>query len=340
MALQMTIIGLGAMACLFAGKLGRLAHITMLGSWPAQIEALNTGGLTLIHPDGRQSHHFVKAAADSVQSPPADVVLILVKTPNTAAAAQKAAAVLKPDGLAVTLQNGLGNLEIIAAVVGPERAAQGVTSDGAAMLRPGVVRHAGAGQSYLAENMAGTAEVNERRNGRLKEVAALFNQGGFETQLVENADSLIWGKLAVNTGINPLTALLQVPNGFLIENDDARWLMSQAAQEAAAVAAGLNIPLPYANAAERAAEVARATAANHSSMAQDVARGAPTEIESICGPVVEHGRRLGLPTPVNGAFLALVRQQTDTGRWLDALEHQPPEIRRRFISIITREQMT
>jgi 2-dehydropantoate 2-reductase len=324
------------MGSLFAGRLSHLADITLLGNWEAQINILNTKGLTLIHPDGRTSQHPTKATNDPATIETADLLLIMVKTPNTAAAAKNAAAILSQDGLAITLQNGLGNLETIAGIIGPERAAQGVTSEGAAMLGPGIVRHAGAGQSYLAESVMGTQVVDKSRAARLKEVANLFNEAGFETQLVKNADSLIWGKLAVNAGINPLTALLQVPNGFLLENDDAHWLMSRAAAEVSAVAQALEIPLPYADAAERAAQVAQATAANYSSMAQDATRGVPTEIEAICGAVVQYGQRIGLPTPVNHTLQELIQRQTTTGQWHDSIPDQPPDIRQRLARLAAR----
>lgn len=323
------------MGSLFAGRLSSLADVTMLGQWEAQLEILNEKGITIIHPDGRRSQYSIRASNNPDEITAADLVLIMVKTPKTAAAARHAANMLKPDGLVISLQNGLGNLEIIANVAGSERAVQGVTSEGAAMLGVGVVRHAGKGQSYLATGVFGGRPGGEKRVAQLKETTALFNDAGFETELVEQADSLIWGKLAVNAGINPLTALLQVPNGFLVENEAALLLMGRAAEEVAVVAEAMQISLPYGDAAERAEQVARATAANHSSMAQDVARGVPTEIEAICGAVVRHGQRLGIPTPVNRAWLELVQRQTSTGQWQDALESQPPEIRRALSQLIT-----
>lgn len=338
MPLEITIIGVGAMGSLFAGRLSHLADVTLLGNWETQINILNHQGLSLIHPDGRTTQHFLKATSIPTEIATADLILIMVKTPNTVPAADNAAKLLDQDGLVITLQNGLGNLETIAAIVGPERAAQGVTSEGAAMIEAGVVRHAGAGQTYLAESVIGTREVSKKRVARLKEVVDLFNEAGFETRLVEDADTLIWGKLAVNAGINPLTALLQVPNGFLIENEDARWLMRRAAAEVAAVAQALKIPLPYPDAAERAEQVAQTTAANHSSMAQDVARGVPTEIEAICGAVVREGQKLGLPTPVNQSLQSLIQRQTRTGQWHDTLDNQPPVIRQRLLRLIKRKQ--
>jgi 2-dehydropantoate 2-reductase len=104
-----------------------------------------------------------------------------------------------------------------------------------------------------------------------------------------------------------LTALLHRPNGALLEDEHSRELMAEAARETAVVAAALGVRLPYRDAAEQAAEVARRTAANHSSMLQDILRGAPTEIDAINGAVAEVGRRAGLDTPVNRTLWRLVR---------------------------------
>ncbi|MCI0578500.1 MAG: 2-dehydropantoate 2-reductase [Chloroflexi bacterium] len=300
--MRVAIVGIGAMGCLFAGRLSSLVDVIMAGNWQEQIATLNTHGLRLIHPDGRETHHRVKATDNQDVIGRADLALVVVKSPKTASAADVARQALGENGLALTLQNGLGNLEILAAVVGQERAALGVTSEGATLLAPGLVRHAGAGLTHLATTSA-TA-------GRLEEVAALFRAAGFVTHLVEDADSLVWGKLAVNAGINPITALLQLPNGFLAENEAARKVMEEAAEETAAVARAQGITLPYASAGRRALEVAQATAANLSSMAQDMARGEPTEIEAICGAVVRLGRRYGVPTPANELLLRLIQAKT------------------------------
>jgi 2-dehydropantoate 2-reductase len=118
---------------------------------------------------------------------------------------------------------------------------------------------------------------------------------------------LIWGKLAINAGINPLTALLRVPNGALLESTWARGIMGQAAHEVAAVAAARGIILPFEDAAARAEEVARQTAANRSSMLQDVLRSVPTEIEAICGAVIRAGEAARIETPANRMLYNLIK---------------------------------
>jgi 2-dehydropantoate 2-reductase len=124
---------------------------------------------------------------------------------------------------------------------------------------------------------------------------------------VADAKSLVWGKLVVNAAINPLTALLRVPNGELLRRPSARRMMRALAEETAAVASAQRVRLPFRNAMEAAELVAKKTAANHSSMFQDIRRGAPTEIDAICGAVAKTGERHGIPTPANRVCWTLVR---------------------------------
>jgi len=288
------------MGTLMAAHLHEVAEVVVIGNWPAQLAALRENGLTLHHPDGRVTWHPIQATNRLDAIGPVDLALILVKSRQTERAAAQARQLLPPTGLALTLQNGLGNLEKVAQAVGEEQAALGVTAQGATLLRPGHTRHAGHGPTHLVRT------TRQRGGVSVADVAALFNRARLETHLVNRADRLLWGKLAINAGINPLTALLRVPNGFLAENEGACRLMEAAARETAAVAEAQGIALPYPDAAQRAWEVARATAANHSSMLQDVLRGRPTEIDAICGEIVAHGRRLGIATPINEKLLQLV----------------------------------
>ncbi len=289
--MNVAIIGVGAMGCLFGAFLSPLAHVTLVGNWPEQLAALRQNGLTLWHGDGRSTQHSLAVTDNLAAIAPVDLALILVKSHQSTRAAVLAQQLLKPDGLALTLQNGLNNREQFTAVLGPNRIALGVTAQGATMLEPGQVRHAGVGLTHLA--------YTKETEAHIQSVHTLFNSAGLPTHMQENVDGLIWGKLAINCGINPLTALLGVPNGYLAENEQAKRVMMAAARETAVVSQTLGITLPYPDAGQHALEVAQATAANHSSMLQDVRRGAPTEIDAMCGAVVENGRLAGIPTPIN-----------------------------------------
>ena len=127
-------------------------------------------------------------------------------------------------------------------------------------------------------------------------------------QIVDDAQSLIWGKLVINAAINPLTALLRIPNGELLSRPNARKMMASLARETAEVATAEHVHLPFSNPVNAAEDVARKTATNHSSMFQDVRRGAPTEIDAICGAVTRRAEFHGIAAPYNRACWRLVGQ--------------------------------
>jgi 2-dehydropantoate 2-reductase len=302
---RIALIGTGALASLFAARLSRSgADVLMLGSWQAQIETVQREGMQVIGLDGTTTVQAVRASADFGSHAPVQAAIVLVKSWQTPVAVERVRAVLARSGVVLTLQNGLGNHEQFVAAFGPRRAAVGVTTLGATLERPGVVRHAGEGPIMLAESADLLPPF-----ARL-ETALL--QAGFEVVRVKSAESVLWGKVAINAAINPLTAIHRIPNGELLERPDLLPLMESAATEAQAVAAALGIALPFPDAAAQARAVARQTAGNRSSMLQDVEKNRPTEIDAICGAIVRAGEQTGVPTPVNRRLLEQLRSQPES----------------------------
>jgi 2-dehydropantoate 2-reductase len=293
--MKILLVGTGALATFFAARLSKAGHaITMLGTWKAGLDALATGGARLVDSAGIEHAFPVLATSRPAECQGATHALVLVKAWQTERAALQLSQALTADGLAVTLQNGLGNRETLAAHLGARRAALGVTTTGATLLGPGLVRAGGDGT------------VSIEYHPSLPELESALRSAAFDVRIVDDADSLIWGKLVVNAAINPLSALLRVPNGELLSRPSARELMTALANEAARVAFAEGVTLPFADPVQAAEDVARRTAANHSSMFQDVRRAAPTEIEAICGAIVRLGGRHGIPTPVNELCWKLV----------------------------------
>lgn len=295
--MRVVVIGAGAMGSLFAARLSVVAPVILLSRWAEAIAEVRKRGVRLLDTRGERAY-FVPITDDPAEAALADLALILVKSYDTPHAAAWAAAALAPDGVALTLQNGLGNAEVLAAAVGPQRTLQGITSEGATLLGPGRVCHAGSGVTIVGTKPETAA--------RAEEIVALFQRAGFTTRLSDQVESLVWGKLVVSAGINPLTALLGVRNGALVEDEAARAALRLAVGEAATVARGLGIPLPYPDAIAWAEEVCRATADNLSSMLQDVRQGRPTEVEAINGALVRAAESAGLAAPVNRFLWHLV----------------------------------
>jgi 2-dehydropantoate 2-reductase len=134
----------------------------------------------------------------------------------------------------------------------------------------------------------------------------LLRKAGFTIEDDPNPNALLWGKLVINAAVNPLTALLDIPNGELLNRPYAPEVAAALASEAASVAVAKGISLPYPDPVLATEAVAQRTALNISSMLQDVRRGSPTEIDAICGAIVQAGEQTGVPTPVNRTIWQLV----------------------------------
>jgi 2-dehydropantoate 2-reductase len=290
------VAGTGALACLFAARLaGTGNEVTMLGSWPEGLTALRKHGVTLHDLDGSIQNYPVSVIEGSAFEGNYKQALVLVKSWQTERVAKQLVRCLSANGIALTLQNGFGNAEILKEILKPERVALGVTMLGARMLEPAHVQFTGNGRVFLGDHP------------RLSELEGILLAGEFQVEKVSDPVSLLWGKLVINAAINPLTALLRVANGELLERPAARELMAEAAREAALVASMQGIILPYSDPVIAVEEVARGTASNYSSMLQDVLRGTVTEIESINGAVVRVGERLGVQIPINRILWQLVK---------------------------------
>jgi 2-dehydropantoate 2-reductase len=296
------IVGTGAMACLFAARIAAAGNkVTLLGSWAEGLQNLNSFGVRLVDEDGTERAFPVRAIADPSEFVDVRLALVLVKSWQTERAARQLRECLSPDGLALTLQNGLGNQEALEAALGASRVALGVTTAGATLLEPGKARTGGHGIISLGAHQRIGPAVN------------LLQGAGFEVQVVARALDLLWSKLIINAAINPLTALLRVPNGELLNRPSACALMASVANEAAAVAASRGQILTYSDPVVASRTVAQRTAANHSSMLQDVQRGAPTEIDAICGAIVKAGEIEGVSTPINRTLWLLIKAQYEDG---------------------------
>ncbi len=290
------VVGTGAMACLFAARLAAAGfRVTLLGTWEAGLQALQRQGVHVIRDSGQEDVHPVRATAEPADCVGTRLALVLVKSWQTERAARQLTECLSSEGLALTLQNGLGNREKLTQALGSQRVALGVTTTGATLLGPGRVRPGGEGPISIGEH------------ARLTPMVKLLRRAGFVLETVPEAEGLLWSKLVINAAINPITALLRIPNGGLLARPQARLLLASAAREAASVASAQGLRLTYADSVAAAEAVAHRTASNTSSMLQDVLRGAPTEIDAICGAIVAVADEHGIPVPVNRTLWLLIK---------------------------------
>lgn len=294
------IVGSGAMANMFAARLVAAGvRVTILGTWEDGLQALRTGGVRVQRKDNKIDTFPVGVVDNPGDCEKVQYALVLVKSWQTARAAKQLSECLLPEGLALTLQNGLNNRQTLSDVLGIQRVALGVTTSGATLIEPGLVRP------------VGDEVVSLGVHSRLKPLADMLRAAGFMVDTVTDTSALLWGKLVINASINPLTALLRVPNGELLKRSTARNLMGVIARETASVAVARGIRLPYPDPVVAVETIARRTAENYSSMLRDVMRGAPTEVDSINGAIVNAGEITKVPTPVNRTMWQLVKAMSN-----------------------------
>lgn len=294
------------MGSLIAGRLAATNkyNVWMVSSWKEHIQKINTTGLHMRTLD-RRSHVIPIRATSDVNEilnkhGPVDLAIVLVKSPKTEGAAAKAKLLIHPrNGIVLTLQNGVGNREKIIEQVGDEwRVIQGVTSQGSFIPESGVIWHTGHGSTILAYDSANRDQV--------KQIADMLTEANLPCDTINNLDSILWGKLIINSGINPLTALLRIKNGELTKNDLLKEIVRRTVHEGTNVAKAKGVELPFSDPYESALAVASATAENLSSMLQDVIRGEKTEIDSINGAIVREGEKLGIDVPTNKTLIQLL----------------------------------
>ena len=244
---------------------------------------------------------------DRTKAPPrtdeakVDVAIVCVKTHGTAWAADVAARVLAPDGMAITIQNGLGNYEALADRVGEDRAAVGVIYVGARLDDMGELHATGPGRVELGRPRGAGA-----RRAFEKMVDAL-SAGGMTVTATDDAWPAVWRKLATNAAVNPTTALFGYTNAELLADVATTRVADGLAAEVARVATAGGVAMNEQEARRWWREMAALTGANRSSMLQDVQAGRPTEVDAICGAVHREGERRGVPAPLNQSMTVLVK---------------------------------
>jgi 2-dehydropantoate 2-reductase len=301
--MRVLVVGPGAIGCMFAARLADSGvDVLLLGRDRTRCDQLAAGGLRIERSDG--IHVYPANAICSGNALPdgarISAAVIAVKAYDTAVAGTAVAAVVSRDTPVISLQNGIGNADVLTDTCGLRRVICAVTSCGATLLGAGHVREAGIGVTRMAP--ADGQPVPEA----IRDVARNLIHAGLAVELLSDAPSVVWSKAIINAALNPLTAIWGVRNGEVAEREDLRQSLRAAAGEGQRVAAALGIRLVYDDAAEEAERVCRQTSGNLSSMLQDVRSGRRTEVREINGAIVAAGRRLGIGTPINEELLRRV----------------------------------
>ncbi|HET6317507.1 MAG TPA: 2-dehydropantoate 2-reductase [Chloroflexota bacterium] len=305
--MRVAVVGAGGIGSVFGGRLAADGHeVWLVHRRVEHVDALRQHGLLLDGPHGREQI-AVHATGDTNEIGTVDLILVLTKANDTHSAAEASRPLVGAKTTVVTLQNGLGNFEMLGEVLGVERVIVGMTYHGASLDAPGRVRHTAAGQTFIGEPDGPVSE-------RVQNIAQAFTQAGIHTEVTDRLWSMVWGKLIVNAALNPSCALTSASGTEVLASRSLREFVGTVARECARVAAALAIELPYPDAAVRVWQHCQTIQSAKPSMLQDLERGRPTEIDTINGAIVRAGTECGVPTPLNQALLLLVKAREDIAR--------------------------
>ncbi|MCX5698213.1 MAG: 2-dehydropantoate 2-reductase [Candidatus Omnitrophica bacterium] len=298
--MKIVVVGPGAMGCLFAAFLTKSKEDVWLLDKDKQRSAkVNECGISLEGSSGCwQSKPKATARVEDIGK--ADLILICVKSFHTKAAIEQIKPLLGQDTKILTLQNGIGNIEIISELAGEERVIAGVTNEGATLMDIGKIRHAGRGETIIGA-------IDGKTPVQMRAIREAFNKAGFECKMSRDIKSLLWSKLIINVGINALSAITRLPNGKLIEYEGTRRILRDAVTEAARITKRKRIKLIFDDPLAKVEAVCEGTRDNLSSMLQDVLRKRRTEVDFINGVIVRLGQELGIDVPTNKFLLDLVK---------------------------------
>jgi len=301
---RIAVLGAGAVGCYFGGMLARAGAPVMLIGHPPHIEAIVRNGLFL---DGLHFQERIAVSASTQASAAADaqMVLFCVKTLDTEEAAKTLAPHLAPGAALISLQNGVDNVERIRSSAQIDAFAA-VVYVAAAMVAPGRVKHSGRGDLILGD-LPGRAGARGDRQGQVERMASLFERAGVPCRVSANVEGELWLKMIINCAYNAISALARAQYRRLGGNHWTRALMVKATEEAVAVARASGVRLPEVAMIDAMLKISESMANATSSMAQDLARGKPTEIDSLNGFLVRRGVEVGVATPVNQTLHGLVK---------------------------------
>ncbi len=297
--MRVAVLGTGAMGTIFGVALARSgAQLVCHDRRLEVVEAINATGLRLSGISGEHCLQ-VRACLQPEDIGAVDLALVLVDSSATAQAARVAARCLKPTGFALTLQNGIGNLEALCAALGPSRVAAGITYNSGASISPGHARHTHRGATMIGEAAGPISE-------RLRELASRFSLGAVPIELSDHVEGHIWSKFVHNCAINPISALTALRPGEIWRDRSARTLLERTIEEILSVVKAAGVRLPEADPRAEILEHCRVRY-NRPSMLQHRLAGRMTEIGALNEALVARAQSLGIQTPVNETIVLAIR---------------------------------
>ena len=303
--MRIAIIGSGAMGMLFGAKLKQSGNeVIMIAKRAELIDKLNKEGIELESERGREIISVRAKRAEEVRED-IDLAILFTKSIHTEAAMSSAREYLGKDSYVLTLQNGIGNIEIINKYIPYENILAGITMFASDVVGNGRINSYGTGYTKIMT-------ANGEENKILGKINKVLDDAGLESEITPDVFVTIWEKLAFNSAMNASAAICRVPSGGLALTEEGRQLVYNTAKETAAVGRshGVNVS------EERVLDSIKSSFKEHKdhfpSMAQDVFKKKQTESEFINGNIVKKAREVNMPAPYNEVLFALMHTIENT----------------------------
>ncbi len=305
--MKVLVLGAGAMGSVVGGFLAQAGHHVRLVGRETHMSAIARDGLRItgIWGDHRVSALETCCTIEEAPQRDFDLILVTVKSYATEEAARQLTPLLGENTLLCAYQNGLGNAEALAARVGWGRVLGARAIFGARIQAPGWVE-----VTVIAEPTAIGAYDSSIPRERVHEIVEAMAAAGLPTVHTDRIGALLWGKVAYNCALNPLSALLDVPYGALARCEHTRAIMEEVVVELYETAAAMKVSLEPDTASAYLKRFYEAllppTAAHYASMREDLKQKRRTEIDALNGAIVRFGARHGLTCPANALLTRLV----------------------------------
>lgn len=301
--MKIAVIGAGAMGSIYGGHLSTHNEVLMIDTSTEVVTKIREQGITLVEGE-EEKHYYPKATTDirdvnNGRIQPADLVILFVKAIYSKSALESNKALIGENTYLMTLQNGAGHEELLAQFTDTEHIIIGTTEDNGAVLPDGKIRHGGTGRTNIGM-------LCEDKQGILTQLAKTLDECGFQAKIHENIQYLIWDKLFTNVSLSALTAVLQVPMGYIAADAYAWQLAEQLIDEAIQTAAALGLTFDKNEVTEKVRTTSRNNPQGITSICADVKNHRRTEVETISGAVVAAAAKVNVPVPGHRMIVNLI----------------------------------
>lgn len=303
--MRIVVVGAGALGGLIGAQLTEAGEdVVLLEINQARVKLLAENGLFITAGSQGERCVRIRVVSDLEGIPTADLLFLSVKSYQTAVAIQGVMQVIGPETRVLSMQNGLGNAEVLAEILGAERVLCGITYHSIQHTGPNRIRYRGGIKPIQIAPFEGalTPEVEA--------IGEIFNRAGLSTNVVENIDHAVWQKLLHNAVVNPVSALTGLTCREMLDDEPLQEFMRACCYEIVEVMRARGVPIvdeedPY----RPVIGSQKALGKNRPSMWQDLARGFLTEVDALNGAVVREAERLGLQAPLNMGLTRFIKSR-------------------------------